>query len=152
MTISRNLFLAALVTVAFPVVAGKTAEKAVAKTAEAAATTGFGTKVYNVVSWPFVTTASVATGSIDWTANTFGARRFANWLASGVEGDKGYVASFFTGKEQNTARLIAVFGTAAVVAAAYKAYQNFVAAQEDADADEYNFGLTEEDFDAEDAQ
>lgn len=160
MTISRNLFLAALVAVAAPVVASETpvADIVVTPVAEAAKTVapGICSKVVDgvksVVAFPFVTTAKSANAFV----NTCGGMRFANWLATPKAGkEAGKVVSFFANHKTGTARVVAAVELAAVCALAYKLYQTYVA-QDDVDADdEYDFGIfADEDFDVteEDAQ
>jgi hypothetical protein len=108
----------------------------------------FVAKVCTVVCAPFVFGRDTTVGGIDWVAKTFGAKRFATWLASSSKDKDGKeVAAFFAGKENAISRTLAVAGTAAVVAAAYKAYQVFVA-EEDTDEDYSDVDVFETDFDA----
>lgn len=159
MTISRNLFLAALVAVAVPVVASETpAVDAVPSAVEAAKAVApsMCSKVVNgvkaVVAFPFATAEKGANAFV----NTCGGMRLANWLAIPKDGkEAGKVVSFFANHKTGTARVIAAVELAAVCAIAYKLYQAYVA-QDDVDADEeYDFGIfADEDFDVteEDAQ
>ena len=160
MTVSRNLFLAALVAVAAPVVASEIPAEEVIVTQVVEATKvvvpGICSKVANgvksVVAFPFVATAKSANAFV----NTCGGMRFANWLAEPKAGkEAGRVVSFFADHKVGTARLVAAVELAAVCAIAYKLYQTYVA-QDDVDADEeYDFGVfSDEDFDVteEDAQ
>lgn len=152
MTISRNLFLAALVAVAAPVVASETPVVEAAKVVAPGICSKIVDGVKSFVAFPFVTTAKGANAFV----NTCGGMRFANWLATAKEGqDASKVVSFFADHKIGTARVVAAVEAAAVCAIAYKLYQTYVA-QDDVDADdEYDFGIfADEDFDVteEDAQ
>lgn len=153
MTISRNLFLAALVVVVAPVVASEVpadvAQPVVTAAQEVVVKSGICSKVVDsvksVVSFPFVTTVKGANAFV----NTCGGMRFANWLATPKAGkDANKVVSFFANHKVGTARVVAAVELAAVCAIAYKLYQTYVA-QDDVDADEeYDFGVfADEDFD-----
>ncbi len=152
MTISRNLFLAALVVVAAPVIALENPRVETVTTVAPGICSKVVDGVKSAVAFPFVMTAKGANAFV----NTCGGMRFATWLATAKEGqDAGKVVSFFADHKIGTARFVAAVELAAVCAIAYKLYQTYVA-QDDVDADdEYDFGIfADEDFDVteEDAQ
>jgi hypothetical protein len=154
MNISRNVLLAALVTFGFNVVADEkqatpstTTEKAPATPAESK---GFFGTVASVVCFPFTFTRDTTLGVTDWVAGTFGAEKFATWLASGSTDDKGVttkgtMATFFSDHVKATKRVFAVAEVALITAAAYKAYEAFIA-EENAD-EEYVDVFGDEEFD-----
>ena len=179
MNISRNVFLAALVTLGLPVLGSEgqaapapvtppvkveTAPVVVATDKPAATTPAADQKAEGkgifatVGSWAWAAGSFPFTTLPDWIANKAGAERFAKWLgALDKEGndivakdDKGNVieksgiTKFFANNVTAFKRLFAVAETAVVAAAIYKAYEMFVA--EDNDADEEYVDIFEEEY------
>jgi len=174
MNISRNVFLAALVTLGLPVLGSEgqvapapvtppvkvEAAPVVVATDKPAATTPAESKgVFATVgSWAWAAGSFPFTTLPDWIANKAGAERFAKWLgALDKEGndivakddkgnviEKGAITKFFANNVTAFKRLFAVAETAAVAAAIYKAYEMFVA--EDNDADEEYVDIFEEEY------
>ncbi len=157
MNVSRNLFLAALVAVSFPVLADDlqveqpTTEISSVKVevpsvkVEVAAAgvkaPGFGSRVGSALKWPFVTVATGTTAGASWFVNNAGGARVARYLSTAKEGSEaGKIVSFFKEHAVGTARVVALLEVALIFAAACKAYETFIVSQDD-DAQDYDFGV-----------